>query len=69
MISVLLEQKGEKEKKRKEKRVYLPCIMGYGKIGTRKLRLDEPFIIFECLVQFLSKRFMCGFGKHTTYSG
>ena len=39
--------------------------MRYGKTSPRKFRLDKALVVFKCLVQLLSKCFMCRLGKHT----
>jgi len=50
---------------KKTKYIYLASIMGYGKTSPRKLRFDEALVVFECLIQFLSKCFVCRLRKHT----
>ena len=52
----------------KDKLIYLPSIVRYGKASTRELGLDEALVVFKCLVQFLSKCFMCRFRKHAVRS-
>lgn len=50
------------------KYVYLSCIVRYSKTSTGKLRFDKALVVFECLIQLLSKCFMCRFRKHAVLS-
>lgn len=44
--------------------VHLSSIVAYGKTSTGQLRFDKPLIFWICLVQFLTKGFVSGLGKH-----